>query len=426
MEQYKILTITYKTVQLSELKHYLISSENEPEKINGRLVALKSAMHLNELMYLNTCNRVTYLFTTDLQITPGFISKFFLFINPLLPEEKVVELSSTVKVYEKDDAIQHLAELASSIDSMVVGEREIIRQLRKSYDDSHAIGLTGDDIRLAMKYVIPAAKKILTETKIAEKPVSVVSLAVQKLKDQPIDFNARILLIGAGQTIHLISTYLIKLGFNNFSIFNRTFNNAQALSIKLKGKAFKLDELPFYSEGFDIIISCTSATEPVITSEIYHYLLNGDSGKKIIVDLAVPHDIDNSILDKYPVTYIEIEDLSALAAENLSSRKEERIKATELVETFKNEFALIYRERQVEKAHDVIPAEVRKIRDKAMNEVFRKDIESLNSDAKEILENIVDYLEKKYIAMPISSAKRMMKEMHTKMPHGSDSGNEAK
>ncbi|MFI5172242.1 MAG: glutamyl-tRNA reductase [Chitinophagales bacterium] len=413
MEEYKILTVTYKTVQLNELKHYLADAGDDAVKAMVKLAALKDAMQLKELMYLSTCNRVTYFFTTNQQISQEFISRFFLFIDPMLTEEKVMALSSTVKVFEREAAIQHLAELASSIDSMVVGEREIIRQLRKAYEVSQNAGLTGDDIRLAMKFVIPAAKKILTETKIAEKPVSVVSLAVQKLKELVTDVNSRILLIGAGQTIHLISTYLIKSGFHKFSVFNRTYNNALALSQKLNGKAFKLDELPYYTEGFDIIISCTGSARPVINRDIYHHLLNGDSVEKIIVDLAIPHDIDEDIIQQYPVNYIEINDLSALAAENLSSRKEERIKAFEMVEEFVREFVSIYRERQVEKAHDVIPAEVRKIRDKALKEVFKKDIDALDDDAREVLENIIDYIEKKYIALPISSAKKMMREMHS-------------
>lgn len=401
-------------MQLSELRNYLVAPDHQAHQIGERLSAVKTNFNLGELMYLSTCNRVTYFFTSETPVTHEFISNFFLFINPLLPEEQLFKLPATVQVFEAENAIHHLVELAASIDSMVVGEREIIRQLREAFEYSNAAGLTGDNIRLAIKYVIPAAKKILTETKIAEKPVSVVSLAVQKLKGYHLDRHARIILIGAGQTIHLVSTYLSKMGFHNFFIFNRTFDKAKGLADKIGGHAFHLNELPFFSGGFDMIISCTGSVEPVVNENLYAALLNGDPQTKIIVDLAIPRDFDQNIIQNFPVNYIEIESLSQLAAENMASRKEEREKAIEMVEAFVLEYRHIYRERQVEKAHAVIPEEVKKIRDKAVNMVYKKEIEDLDPAAKETLQMILNYIEKKYIALPITHAKRAMKD--NKMP----------
>lgn len=416
MERYKILTVTYKNVQLSELRNYLIVPDAHPEQLDERLAAIKTRFNLGEIMYLSTCNRVTYFFTSESPINQEFISNFFLYLNPLMPEEQLYNLHSTVQVFQAENAIQHLVELAASIDSMVVGEREIIRQLREAYEMSNASGLTGDNIRLAMKYVIPAAKKILTETKIAEKPVSVVSLAIQKLKGCHLDRHARIILIGAGQTIHLVSTYLSKMGFHNFFIFNRTFDKAKGLADKIGGHAFHLNELPFFSGGFDMIISCTGSVEPVVNENIYNAILNGDKQNKIIVDLAVPQDIDQNIIQNFSVNYIEIASLSQLAAENMASRKEEREKAIQLVEEFVLEYRHIYRERQVEKAHAVIPEEVKKIRDKAVDLVYKKEIEQLDAAARETLEMILNYIEKKYVALPITYAKRALKEKRDSDP----------
>lgn len=397
-------------MQLSELRNYLIAPDDRAEQKDERLEALRSHFHLNEIMYLSTCNRVTYFFSSETPVTKEFVSAFFLYINPLLPEEQYLNLHNTVQVFVAEQAIQHLVELAASIDSMVVGEREIIRQLREAYESSNTAGLTGDDIRLAMKYVIPAAKKILTETKIAEKPVSVVSLAVQSLKQYHLNKDARIILIGAGQTIHLIATYLSKMGFHNYFIFNRTYEKAKSLAEKTGGYAFHLDELQYFSNGFDMIISCTGSVLPVVNKNLYVSLLNGDEQNKIIVDLAIPHDIDKEIIKHYPVSYIEVESLSQLAAENLASRKEERAKAIEMVESFVLDFRFIYRERQVEKAHAVIPEEVKKIRYKAIEQVYKKEIDELDPAARETLEMILNYIEKKYVALPITHAKRAMKE----------------
>ncbi len=410
MERYKILTVTYKHAQLSELRNYLVAPDDQALQVKERLSDIQSHFKLEEIMYLSTCNRVTYFFVTGTPITKEFISAFFLFINPFMPEELLFRLEDTVQVFEAEQAIHHLIELAASIDSMVVGEREIIRQLREAYEYSKEGGLTGDNIRLALKYVIPAAKKILTETKIAEKPVSVVSLAIQKLKEYQLDKHAKIILIGAGQTIHLVSTYLSKMGFHNFFIFNRSFEKAKNLADEIGGHAFHLAELPYFTGGFDLIISCTGSVDPVLNENMYPVLLNGDTQTKIIVDLAIPRDIDQEIVHKYPVNYIEIASLSQLAAENMASRKEERGKAIEMVHAFIDEFRQIYRERQVEKAHAVIPEEVKKIRDKAVNLVYKKEIAELDPAAQATLETILNYIEKKYVALPITHAKRAMKD----------------
>ena len=410
MDQYKILTVTHKSVLVSELKHYLIAGEEKKE----RLQRLKQRFGLDELMYLSTCNRVTYFFTAKQTPDPAFITAFCQFVNPFLPEEKLFSLPQAVLTFEGSEAIRHLTELASSLDSMVVGEREIIRQIREAYEESDKMELTGDDIRLAMKFVIPAAKKVLTQTRIAQKSVSVVSLAVQKIKEAKLPKPSRFLLIGAGQTNHLIATYLLKLGYKNFSVFNRTYEHAQTLAERVNGKAFGLDELPYYSEGFDAIVISTSSSKELLTKKIYASLLQDDKNSKLIVDLSIPNNVEEIIVKNYPVHYIEIEHLRAIAAKNLDARKEERSKAEILIHDFIKEFHSVYRERQVEKAHDVIPAEIRKIREKAVQEVFAKELAQLDEESLAVIQKILDYMEKKYIALPISSAKKMMQEMHAK------------
>lgn len=234
MNQYKVLTVTHKQVPLDQLRNYIVPADKQTADYASHLRTIKNTMQLDELMYLNTCNRVTYFFTTTQPVDHSFTTGFFKVVNPTF------EACNTMhtQLFEGVEALEHLCEVSASLDSLVVGEREIIRQLRVAYEESNEMALTGDDIRLAMKMLIPAAKKIYTDTHIAEKPVSVVSLAALRLRELNVPQDARIVLIGAGETITNMSAYLADMGFSNFAIFNRTLAKAEKLADTLGGKAF--------------------------------------------------------------------------------------------------------------------------------------------------------------------------------------------
>ena len=408
MNQYKVLTVTHKQVPVEQLRHYVVNSDKEGKDLAERLRFIKQELGLDELMYLNTCNRVTYFFTTTTQVTGNFTTNFFKAVNPQFEACNTMHSS----LYEGPQALEHLCEVSASLDSMVVGEREIIRQLRVAYEDSKDMQLTGDDIRLAMKFLIPAAKKIYSETKIAEKPVSIVSLAALKLRQFKLSVNTRFLLIGAGETISHMCDYLLDLGFKNFTVFNRTLINAEKLASSIHGKAFPLSELINYDQGFDVIITSTSSHKKEISEEIYKTIIGKDSTKKIIIDLAIPLDTEESVIKNFPVEYIQIDDLRSIAQKNLAARKGEVIKAKHLVHQFVKEFQTAYVDRMVEKAHSIIPLKLNEIRKKAVEEVYVKEIASLDNKSKEVIDKLLDYMEKKYLALTMASSKEARHHKH--------------
>lgn len=408
MNHYKILTVTHKQVPVEQLANYVIRHDKGTAGYAEKLQSIKQTFQLSELMYLNTCNRVTYFFTTKTEIGSGFTTQFFKTVN------SDFEACNTVNadLYEGQAAIAHLCEIGASIDSLVVGEREIIRQLRVAYEESQHLNLTGDDIRLAMKFVIPAAKKIFTETKIAEKPISVVSLAAQRLKDLKVPATARFLLVGAGETITQMTTYLLDMGYSDFSIFNRTLANAEKLVAKTGGKAFALSTLSDFKTGFDVIISSTGSPDHEITADIYRKLLGDDASRKVIIDLAVPADIDPAIPHIFHVDYTGIDQLRQTAQQNLGARKAEVVKAKRMVHEFVKEFQTLYLERMVEKAHSIIPLKLNEIRKKAVEEVYAKDVATLDENAVAVMNKLLDYMEKKYIALTMASSKDAFRHKH--------------
>jgi len=409
LKGFKILTITHKQVPLKALQHCIVPSETETE-LQEKLSTLKNQFELEELLYLATCNRVTYFFFSEKKLNPSFATDFLEKANPSFYPTFSNGLRSGITLLEGEEALEHLLDVASSIDSMVVGEREILRQLRTAYTQSKEWNLTGDHMRMAERLAVETAKKVYSETRIGEKPVSVVSLAIQKLLATNFPKNGKLLLVGAGQTNLLVSKFLKKHEFQNVTVFNRSIEKANSLANMLDGEALLLSELENYSGGFDGIIICTGSDKAIIDDKLYSALLQGDTTRKLIIDLAIPNNVEKSVVENFNVNYIEIEGLKNLAKENLSFRSQEVAKAKELIAEKLAEFRILHQQRQIQKAMSSVPKEIKAVKEHAMNEVFKKDLENLDDSARELLERMMTYMEKRCIGIPMKAAKELVEQ----------------
>ncbi len=377
--------------------------------VKSRLEGLKQSLNIDELLYLSTCNRVEFLLSASSKIDTPFLKKFFSAFDPTWKTTDITWAIENAQVFENDDALRHLFNVASSIDSLVVGEREIITQVRNSYEKCNELGLTGDLLRIAVKKTIEVAKDVYTHTNIAKNPVSVVSLAYRKLRALNVKQDARFLIIGSGVTNTTMGKYLKKHKFANFTVFNRTLENAEKLANDLNGKAFPLSQLENYKEGFDIIVTCTGAAESVITPAIYKSLVGTDKSKKVVIDLAIPNDLDSEILNNYDVNLIAVNNLQEVAKENLQARQQEMDACNTIIAQNIEEFKQIIKTRKVELAMSEVPKKVKEIRETA-NEVFAKELKNLDAESKEVLDKILAYMEKKYISVPMKMAKDILIE----------------
>ncbi|GAA4797215.1 glutamyl-tRNA reductase [Olivibacter ginsenosidimutans] len=404
MEHLKVIAFTHRHVDLKDLGNLVICNE----EIESRLINVKSNFDIEELFYIGTCNRVEFVFHGPHQLTADFVKAFLRGLNFCVPDEQFDQFLNQVTTYEGIDALQHLFRMSCSLESLVVGEKEILAQVRRAYERCRQCGLTGDFMRLMMNSLVKTAKEVYTHTKISRNPVSVVSLAYRKLRDLKFVENPRILLIGAGETNQNISKYLQKHKFSNFVVFNRTLDKAKRLAKDLKGTAYPLYELRNYKGGFDILITCTGSTEPIITPAIYQCLLNGETAKKIVVDLAIPNDVAPSVIEEYPVHYIEVSGLQAIANKNLQERYNELIHAEKIIEANVAEFLPILKQRKVELAMSQVPEKVKEIKSFALNTVFANELRNLDPGSREVLEKVIDYMEKKYISGPMILAKEIL------------------
>ena len=404
----KILTVTHKTANIKDVGEFVIKT-SDSEVRRKRLEALKSDFGLDELLYVATCNRVLYFFYTeeDFDFNISFAKNFFQTVNPDISKEHLAKVANVAQLLEATDAIEHLYDVAASIDSLVVGERQILGQLREAYDQCYTWGLTGDNIRVAFQQAVVSAKEVYAKTRIGDKPVSVVSLAVRKMLSANVPKDARILLIGAGQTNALVAKFLAKQEFTNVTVFNRSFQKAKELAKLLGGNAHTLTDVKKYTEGFDCLFVCTGAIDPIVTSELYEHLLQGETDHKIVIDLAIPQNVAPEVVENYNLQYIEIEGLRAMAKENLAFREGEVEKAKELLATYVEEFPILFKQRQMERAMSRVPAEIKAVKARALSEVFRKDVEQLDDQTRELFERMMTYMEKKCIAVPMKVAREI-------------------
>ncbi len=404
MDNFNIIAFTHKILPLDLIGKLNLSQEEQTSVLG----ALKLNFGFNEFLYLSTCNRVEFFIKTDKDINQKLIKELLLFINSRINNNELDTLIKNSEIFSGNEAINHILKVASSLESLVVGEREIITQVRKAYDYCNMLGLTGDFIRLLIKQTIETAKEIYTTTNIAKNPVSIVSLAYRQLRALGIKNDARILFIGSGETNTLMATYLQKHKFANFCVFNRTLANSVKLAELLGGKAFNLNELATYKNGFDVIIVCTSSNKPIVTNSLYQEILVNEKSKKVIIDLGLPANVDELVIKNFDTHYIDINSLKQQAEANLLLRKSEALKCEQLIKTKVEQFKIAYKERKIELAFGEIPRQVKAIKDKAVQEIFLKEINLFDNQSKEVLEKILAYVEKKYNAVAIKTAKKLL------------------
>lgn len=404
IKQLHTIAFTHRNLEVSKIGRLHI----EQDAVQSRFQILKERLHIDEIMFLSTCNRVEYFLVTNEQVSEAFLLDFFSALYPEFDQEKVTFFAENALVYGKMEAVNHALRVAASIDSLVIGEREIITQVRQAYEQSRDLGLSGDTLRILFRHTIETAKRVYTETKISQKPVSVVSIAYQRLVGMDAPKDARVLAIGSGVTNTAMLRFLKKHGMTNFVIFNRTLEKAQVLAEELGGSAFPLTELNTYQGGFDILVSCTGSEETIVDTELYETLLNGDTSPKITIDLALPSDISEEVHQKFATRSISIDVLQKISDSHLQERSQEVIHVEQILEEANNEFRNIAKLRAIEVAMRPVPQMVKDIRATAFNEIFKNELDQLDPSSMEILEKVVGYMEKKYMSMPMIMAKEIM------------------
>ena len=300
-----------------------------PEQLARALAELTTLDGMHEAAILSTCNRTEIYCTRDdssFEAIAGWLCRF----HRLDPGSLQPHLYN----YHEAEAVRHILRVAAGLDSMILGEPQILGQMKDSYQQALQANSLGTLVNRLFQYTFSVAKQIRTDTAIGASPVSVafaaVSLARQifgQLEKQTA------LLIGAGETIELTARHLHERGTGKIVIANRTVSRAHDLAAQFDGYGIGLDEIPAHLAEADIVISSTGSTEPLITRNQVEAALKKRKHRPIfMVDIAVPQDIATDVAELDDVYLYTVDDLKQVIEENLRSREEAALQAEEIIE----------------------------------------------------------------------------------------------
>lgn len=371
-----------------------------PAELELALRDAVSAKLVDEIAILSTCNR------TEIYCKSDCDSKKILL---WLADRKCATLEQLLGCYylhEGVDAARHMMIVASGLDSMVLGEPQILGQMKSSYAVAREAGALGKSLHEAFQQVFAVAKRVRSETAIGENPVSVayaaVSLAQQIFSDLKQDTA---LLIGAGETIELVARHLKNQGIKKLVVANRTLKNARALAQELDAKAILLADIPKYLPAADIVISSTASQLPLLGKGAVEDALKKRKRKPMfMVDIAVPRDIEPQVGDLADVFLYTVDDLKEVIDENKKSREQAAEIAREIIEEGVSRY---HEEQRAASSVTVIKAFRRNI-DVLRQQELQKSLKLLacGGDPEDVLAGLARNLTNKFLHQPTAELKR--------------------
>ncbi len=322
-----LLGINHKTAPVEVRERLAVSKEEAAEMLD----AIKEAASVNEVVIFSTCNRVEILMAANDKAGAVEAAKSH------LSEFKNTPLSlflDSIYIHEGDEAVRHIFRVASSLDSMMVGEPQILGQIKEAYFNATKRKTSGVILNRLLHRTFFTAKRIRTETGIGDNAVSISYAAIElarKIFGQLEGKKA--LLIGAGEMAELAVEHLLKNRIKEIFVANRTFKNGVELARRFGGSAIRFEEIPGFIMQVDIIISSTGSPDVILTKDQVKHIMPGRRNRPIFfIDIAVPRDIDPDI-NKLNNAYVyDIDDLNGVIDENIEDRSREAIKGERIID----------------------------------------------------------------------------------------------
>ena len=327
MNRLLLIGINHQTAPVS-VREQVYFSEDESRKA---LLSLLEFPEIFEAFFLSTCNRTEILVVTkDILLATQQVQKVFTASKNLSLE--VVQ--PFFYVLEDENASRHMFQVAAGLDSMVLGEPQILGQVKQAFRIASEAKTTGAILNRLLHRTFFVAKKIRTETGIGDKAVSISYVAIELVRKI---FNhlsgQKVLLIGAGEMAELAVIHLQQQQCGTLFVVNRTFERAIQLADRFQGTPARLEELSSLLETIDIVISSTGSTDRIISFDQIKVIMKKRRNRPLFfIDIAVPRDIDPEV-NRIENAYVyDIDDLQQIAKDNLQNRQKEAIKAQTIVE----------------------------------------------------------------------------------------------
>jgi glutamyl-tRNA reductase len=307
-----ILGINHKTAPVA-LREKVAFSE---DRLVSALRTLREELGVAEALILSTCNRteVYWSGTTSGSELSQWLERH---------HGNNLDLAASLYIHQESRAIEHTFSVASGLDSMVLGEVQILGQLKDAYRIAQESGSTGPILNKLFQAAFSTAKRVRTETRIGANAVSLASATVSLARRVYENLSAHnVLMVGAGDMNALTARHFMSAGIKRMAIANRTLARAQALAGELNAHAVPLSDLEQELAAADIVISCTASPEPLITKRAVEAAIRARRRRPIfMVDMAVPRDIDPTVAELEDVYLFSIDDLQQLVDENIQQRE---------------------------------------------------------------------------------------------------------
>ena len=299
-----------------------------PEKLVPALQNLTARRDIDETAILSTCNR-TEIYCRQQQPDGQAVVKWLCQFHALEPQQ----LHECLYHHPEEEAVKHAFRVASGLDSMVLGEPQILGQMKTAFATAHKAGTTGKILNRLFQNTFSVAKQVRTDTAIGASAVSIAYAAVDLAKKIFADLGTKtVLLIGAGETIELVARHLTNNGVRHIIVANRSVERAELLTSRISGEAIALSELPNRLAEADIIIASTASTLPILGKGAVESALKLRRHKPIfMVDLAVPRDIEAEVGGLADVFLYTVDDLKQIIEENISSRRDATDEAEKII-----------------------------------------------------------------------------------------------
>jgi glutamyl-tRNA reductase len=394
-----LLGINHKTAPVDVRERLAIPAE----KLVEATQELCSERGVREGMILSTCNRVEILTSqepgADRANVLGFLARYF-----ALPTNQV---EPHLYVHEEQDAVRHLFRVASSLDSMVVGEPQILGQVKASYAAAREAGTIHGELDGLLQRAFAVAKRVRHETSIGTTSVSIASVAVQMAEKIFGTLKGKtVLLVGAGKMSELAARHLMQQGAAGLLVANRTLERAEDLAARYGGRAVPFDGLYTHTAEADIVITSTGAQEPIFRREHGKKFMQTRRGRPMFfIDIAVPRDVDPEMNQIEGLFVYNIDDLQNVSATNMAERGREASAAETIVEREVESYRR--RRKQLDAVGTVVALQQAAEQMKAIElERIHAKLEGLSEEQRAAVEAMARGLMKKLLHGPLSAVKQ--------------------
>ncbi|MGB7549322.1 MAG: glutamyl-tRNA reductase [Terracidiphilus sp.] len=396
-----LIGVNHKTAPIELRERIAISREELPEATRS----LAAVPGVAECMIVSTCNRVEIVASLEGQGVDlaAFLHRHF-GLDPAV-------LAPHIYQHHDQDAVRHLFRVAASLDSMVVGEPQILGQVKEAFAVARASGTVGGHLEHLLQSAFAAAKRVRSETEIGSNSVSIASVAVELARKIFGSLQGRtVFLVGAGKMSELAARHLVQQGAGAILVTNRTIERARQLADPFKGRVIPFEQLYEVASEADIIISSTGAPHPIFHREHCQAFMHRRRNRPMFfIDIAVPRDVDPAVNQLEGIFVYDIDDLQQVAAAHMAERGRHAGDAEALIAAEVARFHERQRTVNVAPAIVTLQRQAEEIRQSELRRMQAK-LGSLNAEQAAAVEALTRGLVNKFLHPPMQALKQAARE----------------